>query len=81
MATKRGSRILGSRSSVPSLTPVNDAADPAAGGTAPPAADVQPYRRTLNAMSPFRVGFVGALGVLVACALAGPWSKPSRSSS
>lgn len=70
MPTNRGSRILGSRSSVPSPPSVNDAADPAPGGTAIPASDVQPYRRTLNAMSPFRVGFVGALGVLVAYALA-----------
>ena len=40
----------------------------AAGQTAD--APAEPLRRTLNSMSPFRVGFVGTLGVLVAYGLA-----------
>jgi len=64
--SKRGARILGSRPSIPEQ-PAVTAADPGDPAATP---DVQPYRRTLNAMSPFRVGFVGALGVLVAYGLA-----------
>ncbi len=70
---RTGSRLLGSRSSatgpaqgtdvseVPESTIDGDGAVPPPGGR---------RRRALNAMSPFRIGFVGTLGVLLAYGLA-----------
>jgi predicted PurR-regulated permease PerM len=62
-----GSRIFGTRPTSPTPAPATEnieVSDPQH-----PHTDPAP-RRTLNAMSPFRVGFVGALGVLVAYGLA-----------
>lgn len=64
--TTTGSRILGSRSSVPT----SDGEAPAEVTDHAPAPP-QPHRRTpLHLMSPLRVGFVGTIGVLLAYALA-----------
>ena len=67
---RTGSRLLGSRSSASGPGQQAVVPEAAADGEAEvPPADVRP-RRVLNAMSPFRIGFVGALGVLVAYGLA-----------
>lgn len=63
---KSGSRILGSRSNAP--VPAPDTDTESAPASVPPID--QPVRRTLNAMSPFRIGFLGTIGVLVAYGLA-----------
>jgi predicted PurR-regulated permease PerM len=67
---RTGSRLLGSRSSSPAPDEGTQAPDPATGGdgSVPPAGGRR--RRALNAMSPFRIGFVGTLGVLLAYGLA-----------
>lgn len=67
---RTGSRLLGSRSSAtgPSAeTEAPVAAADGAGAVPPPSGR---RRRALNAMSPFRIGFVGTLGVLLAYGLA-----------
>lgn len=60
-----GSSILGSRST-PAAKQVATEQEP--NGEAP--SPLPPHRRLLTAMSPFRIGFVGALGVLLAYGLA-----------
>lgn len=63
---RTGSRLLGSRSSA--LAPGEGTEAPDGDDAVPPAGGRR--RRALNAMSPFRIGFVGTLGVLLAYALA-----------
>lgn len=67
---RTGSRLLGSRSSSTGLSEGTQAPGLAAegDGTVPPPGG-RP-RRALTAMSPFRIGFLGTLGVLLAYGLA-----------
>ena len=67
---RTGSRLLGARSSAAAPGEGTELPEPAGdgGGTVPPVGGRR--RRALNAMSPFRIGFLGTLGVLLAYGLA-----------
>ena len=71
MTTTKGSSILGSRSGVLAAGAEDASAvgGQAIDGVAAPPPPQSP-RRALNAMSPFRIGFVGTIGVLLAYGLA-----------
>jgi len=69
MTAQEGSHVLGSRPAVPVSAP-ETAAEPGGGGEGASPVPEPAQRVTLTAMSPFRIGFIGTIGVLLAYGLA-----------